>query len=217
MSMNTVPLPSLLAEIPDPPQRLYIRGTLPVFNEKICIAVVGSRRHTIYGMEACQKIINGLAGYPVVIISGLAVGMDTIAHESALKAGLPCVAVPGSGLDDSVLYPSQNRGLAHKILENNGCLLSEYEPLFKATRWSFPRRNRIMAGLAHAVLVIESEKHSGTKITAGLATEYDREVLVVPGSIVSSQSEGCNELLQQGALLVTSAKDIICYFNIKRL
>ena len=200
--------PSRLREITDPPEKLYLKGTLPSEDHK-WLCVVGSRKYSSYGKEVCEKLIEGLRGYPVVIVSGLALGMDAIAHRAALSAKLPCVAVPGSGLDPSVLYPATNRRLADEILKAGGVLLSEFEPNFRATAWSFPQRNRIMAGLSDAVLVIEAEKRSGTLITARLATEYNRDVLTVPGSIFSSSSVGPHMLLRLGATPITSSENIL--------
>src|SRR3989344_2642579 len=176
--------PRRLREIPDPTEKIYLKGTLPSEDHK-WLCVVGSRKYSSYGKEVCEKLIEGLRGYPVVIVSGLALGMDAIAHRAALSAKLHCVAVPGSGLDPSVLYPATNRRLADEILKAGGVLLSEFEPNFRATAWSFPQRNRIMAGLSDAVLVIEAEKRSGTLITARLATAYHRDVFTIPGSIFS--------------------------------
>jgi len=207
-------IPALLREIPDSPKRLYIRGTYPTDPDLIFLTVIGSRKYSSYGKQVCEKLIAGLAGYPFVIVSGLAIGMDTIAHKAALENNITTIAVPGSGLDDTVLYPADNRGLAHSIIRSGGCLLSEFEPDFKATKWSFPKRNRIMAGMSHAVLVIEAENISGTRITARLATEYNRDVFAVPGSIFSDTSTGTNELIREGATPITSAKDIIEYFNL---
>src|SRR3989344_4788228 len=174
--------PKELLEIPQPPETLYIRGKLPA-PEFVRLCVVGSRKYTPYGREACEKLIGELRGHPVCIVSGLALGIDRIAHEAALKAGLPTIAVPGSGLDIEVIYPKSNLGLAKDILKHGGCLLSELPPKEKATTWTFPQRNRIMAGLSRAVLIIEAEQKSGTLITSRLATEYNRDVLTVPGSI----------------------------------
>jgi DNA processing protein len=173
------------------------------------LAVVGSRKYTTYGKEVCERLISGLHGYPITIVSGLAIGMDSIAHHAALKAGLQTIAVPGSGLSEPVLYPASNRQLAHTIVENGGGLLSKYEPDFKATIWSFPQRNRIMAGLSQAVLVVEAGIKSGTLITSKLATEYNRDVLTVPGSIFSSNSEGPHMLIRLGATPITSPKDLL--------
>lgn len=201
--------PPALLEIPQPPEKLFVVGELPDPSQYYYLAVVGSRKYTSYGREACERIIKGLAGYPIVIVSGLALGIDGIAHRAALDAGLRTVAVPGSGLDQSVIYPRTHLGLAKEIVENGGALLSEYEPDFRATPWSFPQRNRIMAGLCQGTLVIEAEEKSGTLITARLATEYSRTVFTVPGSIFSAPSKGTNNLLRQGATPITSAKDLL--------
>jgi DNA processing protein len=211
--MKLTSLPFLLKEISDPPQELYIRGNFPQEKDCVFLTVVGSRNYTAYGEGVCRELIKGLKDYPFVIISGLAIGIDTIALTTALDTQLPCIAVPGSGLDDEVLYPKQNHKLAHRIINQGGCLLSEYPDDFKATKWSFPKRNRIMAGLSHAVLVIEAENISGTRITARLATEYNREVFAVPGSVFNTTSEGCHNLISEGAMLVSSAQDILDYFG----
>ncbi len=206
--LNTGDFPQGLLEIPQPPKELFITGVLPPKNY-VYLAVVGSRKYTNYGKEICEKLINGLHGYPVVIVSGLALGMDTIAHKAALDAGLTCMAIPGSGLSEKVIYPSSNLNLARQIVESGGCLLSEYHPDFRATMWSFPQRNRIMAGLARAVLIVEAEEKSGTLITARLATEYNRDVLTVPGSVFSESSRGTNKLLRLGATPITTPEDLI--------
>ena len=200
--------PPRLMEIPQIPKKLFLAGELPGEDYKY-LCVVGARKYTNYGAEVVKKLISGLAGQKIVIVSGLALGIDTLAHREALEAGLPTVAVPGSGLDSKVIYPSTNLKLAEKILEKGGALLSEFEPDFKATTWSFPQRNRIMAGLSHAILVIEAEKKSGTLITARMATDYNRDVLTVPGSIFSSTSEGPHLLLSLGATPITSSHDIL--------
>ena len=201
--------PKALLEIPQPPEKLFITGDLPNTADYYYLAVVGSRKYTSYGREACERIIAGLAGYPIVIVSGLALGIDGTAHRAALDAGLRTIAVPGSGLDQSVIYPRTHLGLAKEIVENGGALLSEYELDFKATPWSFPQRNRIMAGLSQGVLIIEAEEKSGTLITARMALDYNRNVFVVPGPIFSATSKGTNNLLRQGATPITSAKDLL--------
>ncbi len=200
--------PPQLLEIPQPPDELYICGTMPS-KDMIHLAVVGSRKHTTYGKDACEKLIKGLRGYPIVIVSGLALGIDSIAHRAALDAGLATIAIPGSGLNSKVIYPATNIGLAEKIVESGGCLLSEFAPDFRATVWSFPQRNRIMAGLCKAVLIIEAEEKSGTLVTARLALDYNRDVLVVPGSILSSNSDGPNRLIRTGATPIRSSIDIL--------
>jgi DNA processing protein len=199
--------PPLLAHIPDKPTSLWIRGDFPQAEKYLC--VVGSRKMSSYGKLVIEHLIGGLAGYPICIVSGLALGVDAHAHRTALQSHLSTIAVPGSGLDDRVLYPRTNYTLAHSILSHGGCLLSEYEPTFKATPWSFPQRNRVMAGMCHATLLIEAAPRSGTLITARLATEYDRELFVVPGSIFFEQSYGVHQFLKLGATPVTSADDIV--------
>ncbi len=200
--------PRGLDEIPGPPKFLYIVGKLPPEGYKYLI-VVGSRRLTSYGIDATRALIRGLAGYPVVIVSGLAQGIDTIALTAGLDAGLRTIAFPGSGLDPEVIVPSSNRLLAERIVSQGGCLLSEYDPTFPAAEWTFPQRNRLMAGMAHAVLIVEAAMKSGTMITARLALDYNRDVLAVPGSIFSPVSVGTHYLIKNGATPITSSSDLL--------
>lgn len=207
-----------LQEIPEPPASLFVKGNLNFLDptlDKKTIAVVGSRKYSSYGKAVCEKLIADLRGYPVIIISGLALGIDSIAHRAAIDANLPTIAFPGSGLDWSAIYPSTNRGLAEKILESGGALVAEYKPDFKAQKWSFPQRNRIMAGIADITLVIEAQEKSGTLITARLATEYNRTVGAVPGNITSPSSKGTNWLLRLGATPITCAEDILLELGIE--
>ncbi len=201
-------LPNIFSEIPQPPKRLFILGELPS-SDAVILTIVGSRKHTTYGRDVCEKLIAGLKGYPVVIVSGLALGIDTIAHETALAYGVKTIAFPGSGLDPTVLYPRINMSLAKRILEAGGALISEFDPTQRAAEWTFPRRNRLMAGYSKAVLIIEAEKESGTLITSRLAIEYNRDVLAVPGSIFSPASYGTNWLIRQGATPITSSEDLL--------
>lgn len=200
--------PKPLLEIPKPPEQLFVVGELPS-EDAIYLCVVGARKYSPYGKEVCEMLIKGLRGKPVVIVSGLALGIDAIAHRSALTNNLKTIAVPGSGLDPSVLYPASHKNLAKEIIEAGGCLLSEFDPTFKATPYSFPQRNRIMAGLSKAVLIIEAEQKSGTLITARLATDYNRDVLTVPGSIFSQNSTGPHLLLKLGATPIASVEDLL--------
>lgn len=200
--------PPLLREIPKPPETLWVAGELPP-PETVLLTVVGSRKFTAYGKEVCDELISGLHGYDIAIVSGLAIGTDTNAHRAALRAGLRTIAVPGSGLAPSVIYPRTNFHLAEEILEAGGALLSEFEPTMSAAEWTFPRRNRIMAGLSRATLLIEASEKSGTLITARLASDYNRDVLVVPGSIFSDASRGTHQFLKLGATPVTSSGDIL--------
>ena len=206
--LSQAEFPTLLKEITDPPEKLYIEGELPSPESKF-LCVVGSRKYSPYGKDICTSLIQGLAGQPIVIVSGLALGIDAVAHQAALDAGLKTIAVPGSGLGRQVLYPSTNRHLADEIVTKGGALISEYEPTFRATTWTFPKRNRLMAGMSHAVLVIEAENKSGTLITARLAMEYNRDVLAVPGSIHSSTSDGPHNLIRDGAALIRNSDDIL--------
>jgi DNA processing protein len=200
--------PLLLKEIPDPPKKLFCAGELPLAENKI-LCVVGSRKFTSYGREACETLIGELSGYPITIASGLALGIDSIAHRAALKNRLQTVALPGSGLAPRSIAPSSHFHLAEEIIATGGGLLSEFEPDFRAAPWSFPQRNRIMAGMSHAVLIVEAQIKSGSLITSRLATDYNREVLAVPGPIFSPSSEGPNMLLRLGAAPATSGVDIL--------
>jgi DNA processing protein len=213
IKMETSECSSSLLEIPSPPKEVYVRGNLAPRGTK-CLAVVGSRNYTNYGKQVVEHLISGLRGYPISIISGLALGIDALSHKAALEAGLHTLAVPGSGIDDSVIYPRQNRGLARSILESGGGMLSEFEPTFIATPYSFPQRNRIMVGLSEAVLLIEASEKSGTLITARLAADYNRELLTVPGNIFSENSYGTHQFLKLGATPVTCADDILSALNI---
>lgn len=199
--------PPQLFQIPDVPEKMYLVGKLPPIDAKI-LCVVGSREHTSYGQDVCEKLIASLAGKNVSIVSGLALGIDTIAHKTALETGLHTLAIPGSGLAEDSLHPQRNVKLAQSIIEAGGGLLSEFEPDFKATPWSFPKRNRIMAGLSHAVMVIEATQKSGTLITSKLATDYNRDVFAVPGSIFSKHTWGPHMLIRLGATPITKVEDL---------
>lgn len=200
--------PPLLKEINDPPKELYIRGNLPNPADYTYLAVVGSRYHSSYGKEACESLIESIRGLPVVIVSGLALGIDSIAHASALKSDLKTIAIPGSGLNPKNIYPRTHQKLAQKIVESGGALVSEFTPDTQAAPWTFPRRNRIMAGLSAATLVIEAREKSGTLITTRLAMEYNRDVLVVPGSIFNAGSIGPLRLLKDGATPILNGADL---------
>ena len=207
--------PELIREIPEPPTQLRYEGNLPMPGNKL-LAIVGSRKYSAYGRETCEQLISGLAHEPITIVSGLALGIDSIAHRAALRVGLQTLAIPGSGLDRSVIHPRSHAGLADEIVENGGGLMSEYDDLMPSGVWAFPRRNRIMAGMCHATLVIEAEKRSGTLITSRLATEYNREVGAVPGPLHSSTSEGPHMLIRLGAAIIRDHNDILELLGLKR-
>lgn len=200
--------PALLSEISDAPERLFVRGELPPHDEYRYLCVVGSRRADAYGRRATASLIAGLAGEKVAIVSGLALGIDADAHAAALQAGLPTIAVLPSSADDASIYPSLNRPLAARILAASGALVSEYEAPSGAMQWTFPARNRIMAGLSHAVLVVEASEKSGTLITARLALDYNRDVLCVPHPIGTEGGAGNNRLIREGAALIRTSDDI---------
>jgi DNA processing protein len=206
--------PELLSEIPDCPERLRLEGELPREGHKL-LAVVGARKYSNYGREVCQALIAGLAGEPITIVSGLALGIDSIAHRAALESGLQTIAIPGSGLDRSVIHPRSHASLADEIVENGGGLISEYDDTMPSGVWAFPRRNRIMAGMCHATVVIEAERKSGTLITSRLATEYNREVGAVPGPITSPTSDGPHLLLKLGAAIIRDSNDILELLGLK--
>lgn len=208
--------PNLLKQIPDQPELLYMEGELPP-EDAIYLAVVGARKFTNYGKEVCEKIIGGLnnKNRQFVIVSGLAIGIDSIAHKAALESGLTTIAIPGSGLDEKVLHPRSNIKLSRQILESDGCLLSELPWKMPAGLHTFVSRNRIIAGMSHAVLVIEAAEKSGTLITAGLALEYNRDVFAAPGSIFSENSKGTNRLIKSGATPVMRGDDILEFYGIK--
>lgn len=205
--------PRLLKETAEPPEQLFIRGEIPA--EIPLLAIVGSRKPTRYGMEATEKIIRELAERAeLCIVSGLAVGIDTIAHKTALAYGLKTIGVLGSGMDRHSFFPQENWLLAEKIIAAGSAVISEYSEGTPAMAHRFPERNRIIAGMSQGVVVIEAKERSGALITARLALEENREVFAVPGSIFSLYSAGPNRLIQRGAKLITSAEDILDELNI---
>lgn len=201
-------------EINDCPKEIYYRGNIPE-NFGHTLSVVGSRAVTDYGRTALEKVFENLAGHNLTIISGLAIGVDGLAHMHALEIGLPVIAIPGSGLSEKVLYPRSNKDLALKILQTGGLLLSELPPEYMPASWTFPSRNRLMAALSDKILLVEAAEKSGTLITARLALDYNKDVLCIPGSIFSSRSSGTNKLIQEGAAMILESDDILKEFRIK--
>lgn len=199
---------SSLLEIPQPPSQLWVRGTLPPKSHKK-LAVVGSRALTPYGRDACRYLIEGLRDQPISIVSGLALGADACAHEAALTTGLHTIAVPGSGLADSYIAPRTNFGIAQQILASGGALLSEHPPETGARPQYFPSRNRIMVGIADAVLVIEAGEKSGTLITARLAGDYSRDLLCVPHRIGDAHGYAASLFVRLGAAYVSEPGHIL--------
>jgi DNA processing protein len=208
---NDSDYPPRLKEIYDYPPVLYIRGAI-LPDDEYCMAVVGTRRATVYGKQITEEIVTDLAHSKITIVSGLARGIDTVAHRSALEAGGRTIAVFACGLD--MVYPSENESLAREIAAN-GALVSEYPLGARPRPENFPRRNRILSGLSLGVLVTEADEDSGAMITAADAIEQDREVFAVPGSVLSPASRGTNRLIQKGeAKLVRSYTDVLEELNL---
>ena len=204
--------PPLLAQIPAPPPVIYVRGTL-ASEDATAVAIVGTRRATATGREVASRIARELAEAGVTIVSGLARGIDGVAHAAALEAGGRTIAVLGSGVN--VVYPPEHRNLASRIVES-GALISDYPLDTKPDAVNFPPRNRIIAGLSLAVVIVEAPARSGALITCDFAADQGREVFVVPGSVLSHASQGSNRLLREGARAVTSAADILEDLNLDR-
>jgi len=212
ISINDKNYPKLLKKISDPPKILYVRGK--ILPEEDCFAIVGTRMCSFYGKQVALEIAGDLAEAGLTIVSGLAPGIDTFCHQATLERKKRTIAVLGTGLDEKSIYPQSNLKLAEKIIESGGCLISEYSPGTSGSRFTFPKRNRIIAGLSLGVLVIEAKQKSGALITANLAKKQKRKVFAVPGPIHSSNSRGCHCLIKQGAKLVESANDILKELNL---
>jgi len=202
--------PARLKEIYDYPPVIYVRGDL-LPEDEWCLAVVGTRRATVYGRQVTEEVVTDLARNKITIVSGLARGIDSVAHKSALEAGGRTIAIFACGLDR--VYPAENAELARRIMQQ-GAIISEYPLGTKPRADNFPRRNRIMSGLSLGVLVIEAGETSGAMITANLALEQNREVFAIPGSVLSPASKGTNHLIQEGAKLVRDYTDILEELNL---
>ena len=213
ISVDEINYPSLLKQIYLPPPLLYYQGSLDFFKQPT-IAVVGTRQPSYYGKQVANSIVRELTKLGFIIISGLAVGIDGIAHTTTLNAQGNTIAVLGSGLN--CIYPSQNKLLAKDIIKY-GCLISEFSPDTPPHKSNFPRRNRIIAGLAQATLVIEASKKSGALITAHYALQENRDVMAIPGNIFSPLSQGTNDLIKQGASLITDISDIISILRMEHI
>lgn len=203
--------PPLLAKIHDPPAQLYINGNLEC--TRPMLAVVGSRHNTVAGAHAITHIVLPVAD-TIGIVSGLANGIDSLAHQAALTAGGYTIAVLGSGIAASGMGPERRR-IQQEILSSGGCIISEYPPNAPAMPYNFAKRNRIISGLAKATLVVEAGEKSGALITADSALQQGRDLMVIPQSIISPVGAGANKLIKDGATVVTHADDLRFYFNIK--
>ncbi len=222
-SFKNIPLLSRLLELHDIPKELHIRGTLPsvTFDEygratPRILTIVGSRKNTEYGRQVVQKLLASCKDEDIIILSGLALGIDGIAHKEALKHNLITLAIPGSGLGPNTLYPSSHRTLAEDIIEKGGALISELDDDTPPAPWTFPMRNRIMAALSDAVLIIEAEEKSGTLITARQALELGKDIGAVPGDIFSSNTYGPLSLIKDGAYPITNADDLFALLHLSK-
>ena len=199
--------PKLLKEIYDPPFCLFVRGQLT--QDDFTLAVVGPRKFSTYGKQVTENLVGDLARQSVTIVSGLAFGIDIIAHKTTLQAGGKTVAVLGSGINRRHVYPQEHSNVADEIIASGGAVISEYPPGTLPNKFTFPRRNRIVAGMSLGTLVIEAAEKSGALITADYAMESGREVFAVPQNITSTTSFGPNNLIKNGAKLITTSKDIL--------
>ncbi len=200
--------PKSLKKLSGAPKVLYYRGVLPK-PEELCVAVVGTRRPSSYGEQVAFQITGQLADAGITIISGMAPGVDTFAHKACVERGKRTIAVLGSGIDESAIYPQENLELSRQIVKNGGCLISEYPPTKPGMLHQFPARNRIVVALSLGVLVVEAKQKSGSLITARLAQEQHKKLFAVPGPIYTLNSIGPNKLIKEGATLTESAQDIL--------
>ena len=208
--------PELLLQIHQPPLVLFYQGDISILNSHLSLAVVGSRSPSGYGQQLAKMLVPPVAAAGVVISSGLAIGIDSLAHRAALDAGGLTAAIIGSGLDRASLYPASNQALAAKIIGSGGVVISEFPPGTPGFQSNFPRRNRLIAGVSEATLVLEAAAKSGSLITARYALEQNREVMTVPGPIGQQLSAGPNELIKQGARVVTDADDLLSFFGLNQ-
>lgn len=220
ITIDDLKYPKLLKEIGnDAPKQLYYKGNWPfdttqgkddIFEN--CLAVVGSRRMTSYGKQITQELVSQIAGAGITIVSGFMYGIDAQAHKAALEGGGRTIAVMPCGID--LIHPDYQETLYQEILENQGLIISEYQADFLPTLWAYPRRNRIVAGLSKAALIVEAGEKSGSLITANFARKFKRKVFVVPGQLTSSLSVGISQLIREGAEVVTGAEDILEFFGV---
>jgi len=204
--------PKLLKEMgKDGPQELYYKGNWDEGIFENCLAVVGSRRMSSYGRQIAERLVGEIASRGITIVSGFMYGIDAVSHKAALEVGGRTIAVMPCGID--LIHPEYQSELYQEILKNQGLVISEYEGSFLPTLWTYPRRNRIVAGLSRAVLIVEAGEKSGSLITANFARKYKRKIFVIPGPLTSSLSVGICQLIREGAEVVTQAGDVLDFFN----
>ncbi len=212
ISIEDTAYPPLLKEIFDPPVVLFVRGILD--NSRPRVAVVGTRKMTVYGKHMTEDLVGELVQHGVEVVSGLALGIDGIAHKASLSAGGTTIGVLGSGVDRKSIYPRAHYELGETIIDKKGALIGEYPPGAVPTTYSFPKRNRIVAGISLATLVIEAPEKSGALITTSCSLEYGRDVYAVPHALTSPTGAGPHKLIRDGAYLVRSAEDILENLNL---
>jgi DNA processing protein len=215
VSIKDSKYPKLLKKIKNPPKVIYYIGEIKPKED--CFAIVGTRRYSSYGKQVATEVAGDLAGAGLTIVSGLAPGIDTFAHQAVVERKKRTIAVLGTGLSEKTIYPKSNLGLAKKIIENGGGLISEYPPETRGTKFTFPQRNRIISGLSLGTLVIEAKEKSGALITADYAFSQKRKVFAIPGSVYSSNSRGPHILIKKGAKLAENADDILKELNLSHL
>lgn len=211
LTWETPDYPNYLREIPTPPPLLYLQGDL-LEQDRWAVAVVGTRRLTSYGRQVTRDLVAGLVQNNITVVSGLARGIDAVAHKTAVELGGRTLAVLGSGLD--AIYPADNRALAQEITQGHGAIISEYGLGVQPEAKNFPPRNRIISGLSLGVIIVEAGERSGALITTNFALEQNRDVFAVPGNINSPASQGPNKLIQEGAKLVTRVEDVLEELNL---
>ncbi|WP_346848360.1 DNA-processing protein DprA [uncultured Clostridium sp.] len=207
--------PISLLQYEDAPFGIFYKGNISMVNEKENISIVGSRKCTRYGIDVTNSMVEQLGPYEINIVSGMAKGIDSVAHRAAIKNNINTIAVLGSGID--VIYPKENYRLYHEILENSGCIISEFPLGTPPLSRNFPMRNRIISGMCELLVVTEGGEKSGTLITVGAALEQGKNIIVVPGSIFSSESKGTNKLIKDGAYVYTDIEDVLNLLNISRV
>jgi len=203
--------PKLLKEISDPPKQLYYKGEWQDDIFENCLAVVGSRRMTTYGKQIAEKLVSEIASRGITIVSGFMYGIDATAHKAAVDIGAKTIAVMPCGIE--LVHPENQIKLYGEILENNGLIISEYDGNLLPTNWTYPRRNRLVAGLSKAVMVVEAGEKSGSLITANFAKKFKRKIFAVPGPLTSILSKGVMQLIKEGAGVVTGAGDVLDFFG----
>ena len=212
IKLTDIEYPDRLKDIKNQPKEIYYCGDISLAN-KTCLAVVGARRFSSYGKQVTYEIVERLIDAGFIIVSGIAPGIDTLAHQIVVEKNAKTIAILGTGIDKKSFYPKANIKLAQKIIDQGGCIISEYPTGTSATKFTFPQRNRIMAGISLGILVIEAKLKSGSLITANYGFAQNKKIFAVPNSIYTQNSKGCNLLIKKGAKLVEEVNDILEEFK----